>query len=174
MPFKGEPPQTIACAVCGKLRVIPHAWAKRCKTPTCSRQCNGVLRGREWAAHGHKGAAARKIFNPKFGADNPAWKGGVTYRRRRGNYVSVKYVRCPPELLAMSRRDGYVMEHRLVIALHIGRPLLRTEVVHHVDHNPLNNSLANLELWPCNRTHKLAEHGKYIDGCSNALRPKPA
>lgn len=91
------------------------------------------------------------------GAQNPAWKGGATYKRAHGNYRGVKYVRCPPEFLPMARGDGYVTEHRLVMAKSLGRCLSRTEVVHHRDHNPANNSQANLELFPSNRAHKLAE-----------------
>lgn len=174
-PFVGAPPVTILCAVCGKARTIPAAWRRKVKTPTCSRQCNGVLRGREWAAHGHKGPKARtkeSFLNAAMrGPKNPAWKGGVTYRRRRGNYVSVRYVRCPADLLQMARRDGYVMEHRLIMARIVGRPLLRTEVVHHLDHAPLNNAPINLELWPCNRSHKLAEHGRCAEGAANQLFP---
>lgn len=166
-PFNRQ--QTVACAVCGKTKTMPQAWLRKVRNPTCSRQCNGVLRGAEWAKHGHKGAAARKTFTPLMGAANPAWKGGATYRKRRGNYVSVKYVRCPPEFISMARKDGYVMEHRLVMARWVGRPLLRKECVHHKDHNPLNNVRGNLELWPCNRTHKLAEHGRPVDGAANQL-----
>ena len=103
------------------------------------------------------------------GPNNPAWRGGVTVMRRHGSYAGVRYVRCPDALRAMSRGDGYVMEHRLVIALAIGRPLSRTEVVHHIDHNPRNNDLANLELWPNNRLHKLAEHGRFTEGAANAI-----
>lgn len=106
---------------------------------------------------------------PQLGEKNPAWKGGVTLRRRRGNYVSVKYVRCPPHLKSMARTDGYVMEHRLVMAEWIGRPLLRVECVHHVDHAPLNNPRTNLELWPDNRSHKMAEHGRIAEGAANRL-----
>jgi hypothetical protein len=40
---------------------------------------------------------------------NPAWKGGVTYFKTHGNYIGVKYVRCPEEYLVMARKDGYVM-----------------------------------------------------------------
>lgn len=106
---------------------------------------------------------------PPKGAANRAWKGGVTYRRRRGNYVSVRYVKCPPDLASMARADGYVMEHRLVMARWVGRPLTRTECVHHIDHKPLNNARDNLELWPCNRTHKLAEHGRCVAGAANRV-----
>jgi hypothetical protein len=101
------------------------------------------------------------------GSSNPAWKGGVTYRRRRGNYVSVRYVRCPPPLMPMARKDGYVMEHRMIMAMMVCRCLTRTEVVHHIDHNPLNNDPSNLELWPDNRLHKLAEAGAYVIGAAN-------
>jgi hypothetical protein len=103
------------------------------------------------------------------GEKNPAWKGGVTYRRRKGNYVSVRYLRCPPGFMSMARKDGYVMEHRLVMAKRIGRSLLRIEVVHHADHEPLNNHPSNLELWPDNRSHKMAEHGRIAEGAANRL-----
>lgn len=58
----------------------------------------------------------------------------------------------------MARKDGYVMEHRLLVAQAIGRPLLHREVVHHEDHNPQNNALTNLALFETNRAHKLYEH----------------
>jgi hypothetical protein len=103
------------------------------------------------------------------GPNNPSWKGGITYRKRHGNYVSVRYVRCPPELASMARTDGYVMEHRLVMAQWIGRALSRTECVHHIDHKPLNNIRTNLELWPDNRSHKAAEHGRCVEGAANRV-----
>ena len=92
-----------------------------------------------------------------MGADNPAWKGGVTHRKRRGNYVQVRYTRAPAWAAPMARKDGYVMEHRLVVARAMGRTLTRAETVHHVDHNPTNNALANLLLFATNRDHKLFE-----------------
>ena len=101
-----------------------------------------------------------------FGESNPAWKGGVTHRLRRGNYVQVRYVRAPADAELMARKDGYVMEHRLEMAKWIGRTLLRSEVVHHVDHNPLHNARQNLELWPDNRSHKLWEHGRFVEGAA--------
>jgi HNH endonuclease len=128
------------------------------------RYCSRACRNR---AHPPKG---RRGPNPAMrGARNPAWKGGVTYRKRRGNYVSVRYVRAPTWALAMARKDGYVMEHRLLMARMAGRLLARAECVHHRDHDPLNNAPTNLELWPDNRTHKLAEHGRPVPGAACLL-----
>jgi hypothetical protein len=100
---------------------------------------------------------------------NPAWKGGATYKRAKGNYLGARSVRCPADLLIMRMANGYIMEHRLVMARWIGRPLSRTECVHHLDHDPLNNARSNLELWPSNQAHKLAEHGRDVPGATNRL-----
>jgi len=130
----------------------------------CSRQCNGVRRGRDWAKHAHKGKAGwteeslRSYREKMSGPNNPAWKGGVTYFNKHGLYGGVKYVRCPTAFLPMARRDGYVAEHRLLVAQAVGRCLLRVEVVHHMDHDPTNNALSNLMLFASNRDHKLYEH----------------
>jgi len=63
------------------------------------------------------------------------------------------------EYAPMARRDGYVMEHRLVMAQSLGRRLKRREVVHHLNHDPSDNRLENLKLFPSNGTHKRAEAG---------------
>jgi endogenous inhibitor of DNA gyrase (YacG/DUF329 family) len=154
----------IDCAVCGATVWKHQSWLKRVAKPTCSRQCNGVLRGRDWAKHAHKGRAAWTAENEASarakmsGPNNPAWKGGVTIFRKHGNYSGVRYVRCPQEFASMARKDGYVMEHRLFVARALGRCLPRSEVVHHIDHDPTNNALHNLMLFASNRAHKLWEH----------------
>lgn len=166
----GKPPEEraglreIACAVCGAKVWKYRSRLKRIKgPPTCSLSCRGKLRAKELVKHSHKGRAAwtaksLKSYRQKMsGPNNPAWKGGVTYRKGKGNYKGPRYVRCPQEFLPMARKDGYVMEHRLVMAKMLGRCLTRTEVVHHRDHNPRNNDPANLELFASNAEHKRAE-----------------
>ena len=100
---------------------------------------------------------------------NPAWKGGVTHFKTHGNYTGVRYVRAPEWARPMARADGYIMEHRLVMAQWIGRLLLRMEVVNHKDHDPSNNARPNLELWPTNGDHKRGEVGRFVDGVANRL-----
>lgn len=39
-----------------------------------------------------------------------------------------------------------ILEHRHVMQSHLGRPLRRDEIVHHVDENKLNNDISNLQL----------------------------
>jgi hypothetical protein len=113
-------------------------------------------------------AAGAKMRGPR----NPAWKGGVTYRRGKGNYAGARYVRAPAWALPMARKDGYIMEHRLIVAGLAGRMLSRTEVVNHRNHNPRDNRPENLELWPTNRDHKMAEHGRFVPGVANRVSPK--
>ena len=42
--------------------------------------------------------------------------------------------------------SNYALEHRYVMALHLGRPLRKHEQVHHIDGDKKNNAIENLQL----------------------------
>ena len=94
--------------------------------------------------------------NPMFGKRPHNFKGR---RDRADGYqriiVPSSYPN-PCELTASGRR--YALEHRVVMEQHIGRYLLPTEVVHHIDGNPRNNTISNLELFANNAAHIHARH----------------
>lgn len=138
----------------------------------CSRTCCG--KAKDWLKHHSANGKGKKCpAKGLTGPKNPAWKGGLTFFKRKGKYAdqSIKYVRCPAEFTAMARKDGYVMEHRLLVALELGRPLLRSECVHHINHDATDNRLENLMLFASNADHKRYEHGQAIEPLWQPSRP---
>lgn len=70
------------------------------------------------------------------------------YRNQEG-YVLVKVYDDDPGLeqfLGMRNGAGLIPEHRLVMAKHLGRSLLRTETVHHINGDRADNRIENLQL----------------------------
>ncbi|MFP5220514.1 MAG: HNH endonuclease [Actinomycetes bacterium] len=69
--------------------------------------------------------------------------------RSESGHMSHGYwrVRVPEEDRHLTRGLAIELEHRVVMARLLGRPLERDEVVHHRDGDRLNNAPENLELW---------------------------
>lgn len=88
---------------------------------------------------------------------HPRWNGG---RRIVGGYVHVK-PNDGDEVLVKPLSNGYIPEHRLVMARALGRPLLKSETVHHINGDRADNRLTNLQL-------RQGNHGKGVRMQCNA------
>lgn len=91
-----------------------------------------------------------------IGKNNHKWKGGK--KMSRYGYVYVWLPECERRVFR------YILEHRLVMEKHIGRKLLASEVVHHINGIRTDNRIENLVLFK-----NKSEHRKY----HNSLKSSP-
>lgn len=109
-------------------RTVRAAGIKRCTIEGCSNPLSAMgyctMHYARWNTHGDPHVKL------KGGVKNPTYR----YKNVHG-YVT---------RLVDGKRVG---EHRLVMAEHLGRPLLETESVHHINGVRGDNRIENLELW---------------------------
>jgi hypothetical protein len=60
-------------------------------------------------------------------------------------YLRIKLSKDDP-YYCMVQADGFVRIHRLIVAKSLGRPLKRSEVVHHINGDKQDNRIDNLQL----------------------------
>lgn len=152
----------VKCPICDKMFYREPWQMSADRTSVCSRKCMGELKAQQMKGNkfgaGLKQTLERIAHRARFimGDKNPAWRGGVTFKKGRGK-KPYRYVKCPAEFSGMAKQQGYIAEHRLVMARHLGRLLLASEVVHHINHDTLDNRIENLQLFSNNSEHKLHE-----------------
>ncbi len=84
-----------------------------------------------------------------MGKNSSIWKGG---KMRHGGYILVRVY--PNDFFfPMTASNGYVFEHRLIMAKHLNRCLLTWEIVHHKNGIKDDNRLENLQLLPSSTSH---------------------
>lgn len=166
-----ESREPIECSRCGKLRkpfVVKRRLCKPCYQ-VLERTPDATVRGTP--EHRERMSAVQRA-NPKRRERAGRWRGG--------RFVdSQGYVR----VLAPDGYEGrlihggrYVHEHRLVVEQAIGRLLVGTEMVHHINRKRHDNDLGNLLLLPDIGTHRrlhAAEDRLGIPGLFRRLEELP-
>lgn len=110
----------LVCPQCGKERWVALPSTKRPDYTGLCHQCNASVRGGKRVKKGYRG-------------------------KHSSGYVLIKLQ--PDDFFyPMAGKDGYVFEHRLVVAKRLGRCLHSWEIVHHRDHIRNHNEDDNLQL----------------------------
>ena len=96
------------------------------------------------------GCARRPKVTSRRGEANHLWRGGRTLDR--SGYFKITLDADDPMFTMAHNTTHRVLEHRLVMARALGRPLQAHETVHHINLDKSDNRLENLQL-------RLGKHG---------------
>ncbi len=132
------------CPQCANPRWIPSSFSEKIVCQKCSHE--------NWRS--------------KTGAKHNAWKGGRCVTARG---YAILTVGKDHKFAGMRNTNGTILEHRLVMAEHLGRCLTDKEVVHHKNGVKCDNRIENLELM--SRGQYSLDHSKgYRHGLASGLR----
>ena len=105
----------------------------------------------------------------KKSINNPNWAGGKMIHSKGYIYILALSDNIFTE---MRGKNGYILEHRLVMAKHLGRCLDLWEVVHHINWIKTDNRIKNLELMSKskhailnNKTRLRDKFGRFMKVC---------
>lgn len=87
-------------------------------------------------------------------------KKGIGHKKKRSDgYICIYFPDHPK-----SNKDGYIMEHDLVMECVIGRHLKKDEIVHHINHVRNDNRIENLKLMTFKEHAKMHMLERYKKG----------
>ena len=139
-----------ACEVCGLERWTPTRYRK----PMIKKCSSCSLKGKKASAETKQKQSEsqkRRLVDP---GNHPSWKGGRI--RHKQGYIH-QWVSPSDFFAPMRDAHSYVLEHRLVMAKHLGRNLHFWEIVHHQNHIKDDNRIQNLTLTSTDAHNQLTK-----------------
>lgn len=122
-----------ACIICQK--ALPYYTRYR-----KGRFCSNTCRGQDAAWRKQISDRAKK----RLGSLNSNWRGGRVLGANK-RYL-MDYAPQHPHPISTAGKTKYILTHRAVMEKVLGRSLTSKEIVHHKNHNPLDNRIENLEV----------------------------
>lgn len=120
------------CDLCHTGRWCTVSNARRAKTGLCTSCYRKVQAGQDLQAEKHG-----------------KWKGGRVVHS--GGYIYIHIATLAPDerhlFKEMADKKGYILEHRLVAARQLGRPLIPTEIAHHENGKLDDNRPENIRVF---------------------------
>lgn len=106
-------------------------------------------------------------YKPRYGKQNfkreeSCYTRTGDIRKNKQGYV-LEFLNPGNEYYKMANKSGYVMQHRLVMAKSMGRVLLNSEIVHHINGNKTDNRVENLNILD-KKSHKTTYQDGFRDG----------
>lgn len=123
--------ERITCPVCGNVFNPNHKGMITC-SPKCAAKYRGIKKHNNFV---------KMVEESKWDGIERKNMWTIEGKTICGGYVWAKCHQHPNAF-----KDGYILEHRLVVENHIGRLLKENEIVHHIDGDKTNNNIPNLKI----------------------------
>jgi hypothetical protein len=123
----------------------------------------GFKKGYKWTKSQRKKLLAAMAKRNYDGNNNPNWRGG---RRDLGDGRML--VHAPGHKTDSGTFGPHILEYRLIMERHLGRPLRGDEIVHHKNGDVTDNSIGNLEVMT--QAQHAAEHIVHRRRCQKTGR----